>query len=58
MNYGTNKNLRYLAAHKIASSLEQKKAQALAMFHALTGCDTVSSFVGHGKKTECTTRTH
>ena len=20
------------------------------MFHALTGCDTVSSFVGHGKK--------
>ena len=21
------------------------------MFHALTGCDTVSSFVGHGKKT-------
>lgn len=21
------------------------------MFHALTGCDTVSSFTGHGKKT-------
>jgi len=25
------------------------------MFHALTGCDTVSSFVGHGKKVTRTT---
>ena len=25
------------------------------MFHALTGCDTVSSFVGHSKKTAWTT---
>ncbi len=24
---------------------------ALPMFHALTGCDAVSAFVGHGKKT-------
>ena len=27
---------------------------ALPVFHALTGCDTVSSFAGHGKKTAWT----
>ena len=31
------------------------KAKALPMFHALTGCDTVSSFVGHSKKTAWST---
>ena len=30
--------------------LGPKKAKALPMFHALTGCDTVSSFVGHSKR--------
>ena len=42
--FGTGKHFRYLAAHKIAAELG---AQALPMFHALTSCDTVSSFVGH-----------
>ena len=49
--FGTGKHFRYLAGHKIASGLGPKKAQTLPMFHALTGCDTVSSFVGHDKKT-------
>ena len=44
--FGTGKHFRYLAAHKIASELGPTKAQALPMFHALTSCDTVSSFVG------------
>ena len=48
--FGTGKYFRYLAAHKIAASLGSEKALALHMFHALTGCDTVSAFVGHGKK--------
>ena len=48
--FGTGKYFRYLAAHKIAASLGSEKALALPMFHALTGCDTVSAFVGHGKK--------
>ena len=39
----------------MAIALGIKKAQALPMFHALTGCDTVSSFVGHGKKTAWST---
>jgi hypothetical protein len=42
---------RYIGAHKIASNLGQNKAAALPMFHSLTGCDTVSSFTGRGKKT-------
>ena len=49
--FGTGKNFRYLAAHEIAAGLGPEKARTLPMFHALTGCDTVSSFVGHGKKT-------
>ena len=49
--YGTGKHLRYIPAHHIATSLGAEKARALPMFHAFTGCDTVSSFAGRGKKT-------
>ena len=52
--FGTGKNLRYLAAHEMASCLGPERSLALPMFHAMTGCDTVSSFVGHGKKTAWT----
>jgi len=48
--FGTGKAFRYLPAHEISASLGPEKARALLMFHALTGCDTVSAFVGHGKK--------
>lgn len=47
--FGTGKNFRYLPAHEIANGLGPQKAKALPMFHSLTR-DTVSSFVGHGKK--------
>ena len=43
--FGTHKHFSYLASHKMAIALGMKKAKALPMFHALTGCDTVSSFV-------------
>ena len=39
---------RVISAHGI---LGAKKCLALPMFHAFTGCDTVSSFSGRGKKT-------
>ena len=42
---------RYIPAHAIAQSLGQSKAMALPAFHALTGCDTTSTFFGKGKKT-------
>ena len=34
----------------MAMSLGPEKAQALPLFHALTGCDTVSSFANRSKK--------
>ena len=52
--FGTGKSFRYLAAHEIAAGLGPERAQALPMFHTLTGCDTSSSFAGHGKKTAWT----
>ncbi|GFO47368.1 hypothetical protein PoB_007387300 [Plakobranchus ocellatus] len=49
--FGTGKHLRYIPAHNITKELGYEKACALPMFHAFTGCDTVSSFAGRGKKT-------
>ena len=49
--FGTRKSFRYLAAHEISAALGPEKTHALPVFHALTGCDTVSSFAGHRKKT-------
>ena len=49
INFGVGKNYCHIAAHAIANYLNEK-AKALIMFHALTGCDTVSSFHGRGKK--------
>ena len=49
--FGTGKSFRNIPTHKIAACLGPEKSRALPMFHALTGCDTVSAFVGHGKKT-------
>ena len=48
VTYGTGKNVH--PAHTVATSLGQK-ASVLLMFHALTGCDTVSFFGGRLKKT-------
>lgn len=49
--YGSGKHLHNLPVHSIATSLGQEKSSALPMFHAITGCDTVSFFAGRGKKT-------
>ncbi|KAK3735626.1 hypothetical protein QZH41_007395 [Actinostola sp. cb2023] len=51
ITYSTGKNLHNIPAHSIAASLGQEKSSALPMFHAITGCDTVSFFGGRGKKT-------
>ncbi|KAK3731849.1 hypothetical protein QZH41_020219, partial [Actinostola sp. cb2023] len=49
--FGTGNHLRYIAAHEISSSLGPQTSKALPVFHAFTGCDTVSCFGGRGKKT-------
>ena len=48
--YGTGKKIRFLAAHEIVVALGPNRCQGLPFFHALTGCDTVLSYGGRGKK--------
>ena len=48
--FGTGKHFHYLAANRMAIALGMKIVQVLSMFHDLTGCVTLSSFVGRGKK--------
>ena len=40
--FGTGKDLRYIAAHEICAALGPRKSLCLPMFHAFTGCDTVT----------------
>lgn len=42
---------RYIPIHLIVAELGEEKAAVLPLFHSFTGCDTVSSFNGKGKKT-------
>ena len=49
--FGTEKLFRYLAIHEIEAAMGPQKNLALTMFHTLTGCDTVSAFTSHGKRT-------
>ena len=49
--FGAAKNLRFIAVHELVKILGSDRCKALPFFHAFTGCDTVSSFAGHGKRT-------
>ncbi|KAG0723068.1 hypothetical protein GWK47_043326 [Chionoecetes opilio] len=49
--FGAGKSFRFIAAHEIAKALGPDRCVALPMFHAFTGCDTVSCFGVRGKKT-------
>ncbi len=49
--FGTGKHFRMIAAHRIYAAIGRDKCLALPMFHAFTGCDTVSCFAGRGKRT-------
>ena len=51
---GTGSYFRYIAAHEISINLGSGMSEALPVFHAFTGCDTVSCFAGRGKKTAFT----
>ena len=53
--FGAGESYRYQTANQIAASLAPELPCALPMFHAFTGCDTGSSFAGHGKKTAWST---
>ena len=46
--FGMGKHFQYIY-NTICEALGPGKAKALPLFHALTGCDTTSSFQGRGK---------
>ena len=50
ISFGAGKHHRYIPAHQIAVNVGEEKCRALTIFHAFTGCDTVSAFSGKGKK--------
>ena len=41
---GTGSHFRYIAAHEISNNLGLGMSKVLLVFHAFTGCDTVSCF--------------
>lgn len=51
MAFGTGKGFRYLAVYEMPAGLGRQKELTLSMFHALIGCDTVSSFTEYGRMT-------
>lgn len=53
MKAGTAKKPKYIPVHEVYQSLSGQipDLTTLIAFHSLTGCDTVSHFAGHSKKT-------
>jgi hypothetical protein len=49
--FGAGSSFRYIAIHEIVSTMSPSECLTLPVFHAYTGCDTVSTFAGRGKKT-------
>ena len=47
---GTGSNLHCIAVHELVATMDPRWCSSLPIFHALTGCDTVSAFCGRGKK--------
>lgn len=48
--FGMRKNFTFISVNKLCASLGENRARGLPVFHALTGCDTTSAFVGKGKR--------
>ena len=48
--FGMGKNFKLLSVNSICEHLGEQKCHALPFFHAFTGCDTTSAFLGKGKK--------
>ena len=48
--FGTGKHFRYYDINSVCQNLGVQTCQALPYFHAFTGCDTTSQFLGKGKK--------
>ena len=49
--FETKAHFRYIPIHEIINGMDPIVCKTLPVFHAFTGCDTVSAFGGRGKKT-------
>ena len=49
--FGVGKSIRHIPIHNLYVQLGPERSQTLLLFHALTGCDTVSQIGSAGKKT-------
>ena len=47
VSFGVGTHFRQIAIHEIVKNVNEK---VLMFFHAASGCDTVSSYLGRGKK--------
>ena len=50
ISFGVGNHNCHTPVHAVANSLLAEKSKAMMIFHAISGCDTVSSFLGKGKK--------
>jgi hypothetical protein len=51
IDFGVGKNRKMVPIHEINGKLSREVVSNMPFFHAFTGCDTVSSFCGIGKRT-------
>ena len=51
IKFGSGSSQQMIHINSVYSTIGQTTARGLPFFHALTGCDTTSSFKGKGKKT-------
>ena len=51
IEFGTRKDRRWLSVHSYAELLKERVYRAAIFCFALTGCDTVSKFLGRSKPT-------
>lgn len=49
--FGSGSSFRYIAVHQMVATMNPTQCLTLPVFHAFTGCDTVSAFAGRGKRT-------
>ena len=49
--FGTGSIFRFIAVHEMVDAMVPEMSAVLPIFHAFTGCDTVSGFSRRGKET-------
>ena len=48
--FGMGRSFKYISINKICAALGEQKSRSLPVFHAFSGCDTMSAFNGKGKR--------